>query len=439
MFAEAIAIFLDLKKVLQQETDRVCAILKKRGEYKLSKLFRNCYPNTFETTTKQMKDGTTYVFTGDIPAMWLRDSTAQVHQYLPYCANNKDVADVIEGLIRRQLQCVVYDPYANAFNECENGHGHVKDLPLQKPMVWERKYEIDSLCFVLQLCYEFWKSTARTSFLSDGLFTQALRAILDLWHTEQHHMELSPYRFTRFDCPKTDTLQNDGLGTPVGYTGMLWSGFRPSDDACQYGYLIPSNMFAVTVLRYVSEIAQTVLFDSALKEEALALAAEIDAGIQKYGVVEYKDFGSIYAYETDGLGHYNFMDDSNVPSLMAMPYFGYCSKTDPLYLRTRKFILSFENPYYFEGRFLKGTGSPHTPQGYIWHIGLSLQGLTAKDGEEKIRVLRMLESSDADTGYMHEGVCADDPTQFTRPWFAWSNSIFSEFVLECLKDWKENV
>ncbi|MGN0636469.1 MAG: glycoside hydrolase family 125 protein [Acutalibacteraceae bacterium] len=430
---------MDLKELLKQETDRVCAALENRGEYKLSKLFRNCYPNTFETTTKRMADGTTYVFTGDIPAMWLRDSTAQVHQYLPYCAVNEEVADVIEGLIRRQLQCVLYDPYANAFNECENGHGHVTDRPLQKPMVWERKYEIDSLCFVLQLCYQFWQSTGRTSFLTDGLFQKALRAILDLWHTEQHHMEFSPYRFFRSDCPEGDTLKNDGLGTPVGYTGMIWSGFRPSDDACQYGYLIPSNMFAVAVLRYAAEIAESVLLDFDLKEESLTLAAEVDAGIQKYGVVEYKQFGPIYAYETDGLGHYNFMDDSNVPSLMAMPYFGYCDKADPLYGNTRKFILSFENPYYFEGSVLKGTGSPHTPQGYVWHIGLSLQGLTARDREEKMRVLRMLETSDADTGYMHEGVQVDDPTQFTRPWFAWSNSIFSEFVLDCLKDWKENV
>ena len=429
----------DLKDLLKQETDRVCNELENRGEYKLSKLFRNCYPNTFETTTKRMEDGTTYVFTGDIPAMWLRDSTAQVHQYLPYCAENEEVADVIEGLIRRQLQCVLYDPYANAFNECENGHGHVTDRPLQKPMVWERKYEIDSLCFVLQLCYQFWKSTDRTAFLTDGLFQNALRAILDLWHTEQHHMELSPYRFFRSDCPEGDTLKNDGMGTPVGYTGMIWSGFRPSDDACQYGYLIPSNMFAVAVLRYAAEIAEVVLQDFDLKEESLTLAAQVDAGIQKYGVVPYKQFGRIYAYETDGLGHYNFMDDSNVPSLMAMPYFGYCDKADPLYCSTRKFILSFENPYYFEGSVLQGTGSPHTPQGYVWHIGLSLQGLTAKDCEEKMRVLRMLEASDADTGYMHEGVQVDDPTQYTRPWFAWSNSIFSEFVLDCLKDWKENV
>lgn len=427
----------DLANLLQSETDRVCALLESRGEHKLAKLFRNCYPNTFETTTKRMEDGTTYVFTGDIPAMWLRDSTAQVHQYLPYCAHSDEVADVVQGLIRRQLQCVIYDPYANAFNECENGHGHVKDKPLQKPMVWERKYEIDSLCFVLQLCYAFWRSTGRTDFLTDGLYVEALRAILDVWHNEQHHAERSPYRFERPDCPASDTLSNDGMGTPVGYTGMLWSGFRPSDDACKYGYLVPSNMFAVTVLRYVAEIAECVLKDAQLKTQAQELAAQIQDGIEKYAVVEYKDFGRIYAYETDGLGNYNFMDDSNVPSLMAMPYFGYCAKDDPIYLNTRSFILSFENPYYYEGKVLKGTGSPHTPQGYVWHIGLSLQGLTAKDEEEKMRVLRMLEASDADTGYMHEGVYADDPNQFTRPWFAWSNSIFSEFVLDCLRDWTE--
>ncbi len=420
----------DLKQYLQEEIDRVCAVFERHGEEKLSLLFRNCYPNTFETTTKPEDDGTTYVFTGDIPAMWLRDSTAQVHQYLPLTARNAQVADVIEGLARRQMQCVLYDPYANAFNEEENGRGHVKDRPLQKPMVWERKYEIDSLCFVLWLCCGFRRYSGRTGFLTDGLFEQTFRAILSLWRTEQRHSEDSPYLFVRENCRASDTLSHEGKGAPVAFTGMTWSGFRPSDDSCVYGYLIPSNLFAVTVLRETAALVENDLQNPALAHEARALADEIEAGVRKYGVVEHPQFGKMYAYETDGMGNYVFMDDSNVPSLISIPYFGYCDAHDPIYQNTRRFILSKENPYYYEGSVLRGTGSPHTPEGYVWHIGLTLQALTAIDDDERMRVLRMLESSDGGTGYMHEGVCADDPNTFTRPWFAWSNSIFSELLLE---------
>ena len=420
---------MQLKDYLTPEIGRVCAVLERAGEKKLASLFRNCYPNTFETTTKRMSDGTTYVFTGDIPAMWLRDSTAQVHQYLPLTRKNEVVADVIEGLIRRQLQCILYDPYANAFNEEENGHGHVKDRPQQKPMIWERKYEIDSLCFALQLCAEFHRSSGRTAFLTDGLFEKTVRVILDLWKTEQRHGDMSPYRFERDTTKQKDTLSHGGLGAPVAYTGMTWSGFRPSDDSCVYGYLIPSNMFAAVVLDDTAKLLREVLPTNDAADEAETLSKQIRDGIARYGVVDHPQFGKMYAYETDGMGNYVFMDDSNVPSLLAMPYFGFCEADDPLYLNTRRFILSRENPYYYEGKVLRGTGSPHTPEGYVWHIGLVLQALTATDPDEVRDILRMLCASDADTGFMHEGVCADDPSQFTRPWFAWANSIFSELVL----------
>ena len=314
----------ELKQLLQQEIDRVCGIFERHGEEKLSLLFRNCYPNTFETTAKPEDDGTTYVFTGDIPAMWLRDSTAQVHQYLPLTARNSAVADVIEGLIRRPMQCVLYDPYANAFNEEENGRGHVKDRPLQKPMVWERKYEIDSLCFVLWLCCTFCKYSGRTAFLQDDLFRDAFRTILSLWRTEQNHGKDSPYLFIRENCRASDTLSHEGKGAPVAYTGMTWSGFRPSDDACVYGYLIPSNLFAVTVLRETADLIESIPEYASLTRDARSLADEIDAGTRQYGIVDHPQFGKMYAYETDGMGNYVFMDDSNVPSLISFTYVGYC-------------------------------------------------------------------------------------------------------------------
>ncbi|MBR2568805.1 MAG: glycoside hydrolase family 125 protein, partial [Paenibacillus sp.] len=222
--------------------------------------------------------------------------------------------------------------------------------------------------------------------------------------------------------------KNNGMGMPVNYTGMTWSAFRPSDDACTFGYLVPSNMFAVVVLRYLEEIATEVYEDAIFAEKVRRLKDEIDEGIQTYGVVNHPKYGKMYAYETDGFGNYNLMDDANVPSLLAIPYLGYTTADDPIYQNTRRFILSEENPYYYVGEAAQGIGSPHTPHRYIWHIALSMQGLTASTKEEREQVLNLLVSTDADTGYMHEGFDADDPHHFTREWFAWSNSLFSELV-----------
>lgn len=395
---------------------------------KVGELFGTCFSNTYETTIRPQKDGTTFVITGDIPAMWLRDSTAQVRPYLLLAERDEDMADLIEGLIRKQLGYIIHDPYANAFNETPNGARYNDDATEMTPLLWERKYEIDSLAYPVQLAYLFWKATGRTRHF-DETFRKAMNVIMDTWKTEQNHVSDSPYTFMRDNCPPQDTLSHDGKGAPVGYTGMTWSGFRPSDDACVYGYLVPANMFAVVVLKYMDEIARDVLGDSQLAGQATDLAHEIDEGIEAYGKVEHPEFGTIYAYETDGFGNYNLMDDANVPSLLAAPYLGYCAFDDPVYQNTRRFLLSEHNPYYYAGEVAKGIGSPHTPERYIWHIALAIQGMTAIIDEEEDMILAMFKATDAGTNQMHEGFHVDDPTQFTRPWFAWANSMFSEFLL----------
>ena len=409
--------------------EEVCG--KLAGRPKLAELFKNCYPNTMATTTKYLEDGSAFVFTGDIPAMWLRDSSAQVRHYIGAARRSEPVAELIEALIARQMFCIQLDPYANAYNEEPNGKCWERDEPAQGPWIWERKYEIDSLCYPLQLAWLFWKATGRTGCFTES-FRKSAEMVLDLWTVEQEHSEKSPYYFIRKNCPPTDTLSHEGKGTPVAYTGMTWSGFRPSDDACVYGYLIPSNMFASVVLSYLAEIFGSIYGDAAFARRALALKAQIDVGIRQYGIYEHEKFGKIYAYETDGMGHYTLMDDANVPSLLSIPYLGWCKPDDEIYQNTRRFVLSRENPFYYEGTAMKGVGSPHTPPRYVWHIALSMQGLTSQDWKEKEELLAMLERTDAGTGYMHEGVFVDDPAQFTRPWFAWSNSIFSEFVLHYL-------
>lgn len=400
---------------------------------KLLQQFLNCFPNTLETTTKLMDDGTTFVITGDIPAMWLRDSVEQVIHYVPLAGSDPDLQRIIGGLVKRHMMYASLDLYANAFNETANGwHWDANDETDMSAWVWERKFELDSLCFTIRLAHAYWKATGRSD-IFDERFKGVMEGIVRLWQTEQRHCEKSDYRFQRRNCPSIDTLRNNGLGMPVNYTGMIWSGFRPSDDACEFHYNIPANMFAVVSLRQMKDIAKWVFRDETLVYTIGVLEDEVQHGIQLYGTYRHPEYGLIYAYETDGYGNYCLMDDAGTPSLLSIPYLGYVNKEDEIYQNTRRFILSKDNPYYYEGSAARGIGSPHTPPGYIWHMALSMQGLTASTDEETREMIDMLEATDAGTGFMHEGFHSDNPEIFTRPWFAWSNSLFSQLVYEGMK------
>ena len=403
-------------------------IAKKRD--KLAEMYSRCFASTWDTTL-QRSDGTVFLITGDIPAMWLRDSSAQVFHYLPHANEFAEVEEAIELMIRRQFKYIVIDPYGNAFNkEANNKHWDDDDTSWtaeQKAWLWERKYEIDSLCYPIRLAHAFWKQTGNAKWC-DETFLKAVENILTVWETEQHHEEKSPYYFNRVNCPPTDTLSRNGKGALVDYTGMTWSGFRPSDDACQYGYLVPANFFALRALTLLGELIAALAPNAETEARIEKLKADIKAGIEKYAVVHHEEFGDVYAYEVDGRGNYNLMDDANVPSLLSLPYLGCVSVDDPVYQNTRKMLLSKANPYYYEGTAAKGIGSPHTPANFVWPISLCIQGLTAVDADEIVELINTLESIDAGTFLMHEGVDVNDPANFTRPWFAWANSIFSEFV-----------
>lgn len=406
-------------------------IAKKEGAYwddeHMRRTFENCYVSTAKTTTKFLENGEAYVFTGDIAAMWLRDSSAQVVHYLPFLKEYPILKDMVKGLITRQAKYIHIDPYANAFNEEANGNCWEKDITEYNPWNWERKYEIDSLCYPVWLMEQYVKNTGESDIFTPEVKT-AFRDILDVWKREQHHEE-STYSFIRVNCPPSDTLSCEGKGEPVGYTGMTWSGFRPSDDACKYGYLIPSNMFASVALGYMEKFLREQYQDEKMAEEAAELKTQIEEGIQKYGVVEDEVYGKMYAYETDGLGNYNLMDDANVPSLLSLPWLAYCDKDDPIYKNTRAYVLSKKNPYYYEGSCAKGIGSPHTPDQYIWHIALTMQGLTSDDSQEREELLKTLLATDAGCEVMHEGFHCEKPEAFTREWFAWANSLFALFAL----------
>ncbi|MGO1470431.1 MAG: glycoside hydrolase family 125 protein [Tissierella sp.] len=391
-------------------------------------LFNNSFLDTLQNTIKVLDDDTTFVLTGDIPAMWLRDSTAQVRPYLFLANESEEIRSIIKGLIERHFQMINIDPYANAFNKTDNDKGHQNDQTEMQPIIWERKYEIDSLAYSVQLAYLYYKETGDTSSFNENFHTGVDR-ILDVWEIEQNH-ENSSYTFKRDNTQENDTLTHNGFGPPVAYTGMTWSGFRPSDDRCIYNYLVPSNMFAVAVLGYLEEIYKKISKNEAKIKRIRKLRNEIKRGIEKYGITENKAGNKVYAYEVDGLGNASLMDDANVPNLISAPYLGYCDINDLVYQETRKTLLSDENPFYYTGEAASGVGSSHTPNDYIWHMSLAMKGLTSQNKEFKKEMLDRMVETDAGKNTLHEGFHKDRPEEYTREWFSWPNMLFVELMLE---------
>lgn len=412
--------------------DRIHAYAEEIKDEKVKKMFLNCFFSSLDTAAVKLSDGSAFMLTGDIPAMWLRDSAVQVMGYLPFVNEDREVDELIRGILKRQFFYIGLDPYSNAFNREPDGKGHKDDITdYDSPWIWERKFEIDSLCYPLWLAQKYAETTDDYSVFDEG-FRYALGRILDTFETEQDHFGKSAYVHSRPKYPQFPTLQCGGRGTPVGYTGLVWNGYRPSDDVCDYGYLIPSNMFITVVFDWLEEHAGKAGI-AEYEKRISRLNVQIKEGLKKIAVVNHPEFGEIYAYETDGLGNYSLMDDANVPSLLSLPYLGYCKKDDPVYLNTRRFILSKSNPYYYKGTAACGVGSPHTPENYIWHIGIVMQLLTSADKEERKACFDLLTSTDADCFVMHEGFNCDNPDEYTRPWFCWANTLFAVAVTE-MKD-----
>jgi len=405
-------------------SERVHATL---GDERALGIFRRAMTETLDRAVETLADGTTFVITGDIPAMWLRDSSAQLRPYL-YLAEDPELAALIAGAVERQCEYILVDPYANAFNRAPDGSGHAGDRTDTNPWVWERKYEVDSLCHPVQLAYLLWRVTGSAGHLGER-FRAAAEAILRVLRVEQDHENRSPYRFERDDCPESDTLVRDGLGSLTAVTGMTWSAFRPSDDACHHGFNVPGNLFAATILGHLAEIAAEVWDDADLADRAGRLRAEITAGVASHGVVDHPRFGRVYAYEVDGRGGVNLMDDANTPSLLSLPMLGAVDVGNPVYAATRRFVLSDANPHFHAGTAAEGVGSPHTPDGHVWPIALAVQGLTAEDPAERARIIATLRDTDAGTGRMHESFHRDRPETYTREWFSWADAMYCELVL----------
>jgi meiotically up-regulated gene 157 (Mug157) protein len=395
-------------------------------------LFENCFPNTLDTTVRYSEiDGQpdTFVITGDISAMWLRDSSAQVWPYLPLAKEDPRLKRLLAGVVRRQTKCILIDPYANAFNAGPTGSQWSKDLTAMKPELHERKWEIDSLCFPVRLAHGYWKTTGDASCF-DQAWRQAAALIVKTFREQQRLKDRGPYKFQRVSAVASDSLPNGGYGNPGRPCGLIHSAFRPSDDACLFPYLVPSNLFAQHALEQLAEIHSTVLGDGGFARECTAFAQELKQAIAEYTLADHPKYGRIYAYEVDGYGGRVLMDDANVPSLIALPYVGCCPSSDGVYRNTRRFVLSGDDMYYYSGRAGNGLGGPHSGLDMIWPLGLIIQAITSEDDHEIANCLAMLKATHAGTGFMHESFHKDDPTRFTRKWFAWANTMFGELILK---------
>ena len=399
----------------------------------LSWMFENCYPNTIDTTVDYENiDGKpdTFIITGDIDAMWLRDSTAQVWPYLPLVKKDVKIKNLIKGLINRQAKCVIRDPYANSFyKDLTKTSAHNKDVPTPIPGVHEQKWEVDSLCYVIRLSYNYYKLT-NDSTIFDDTWIKSARIILDTFLTEQRKNGQSPYRFIRFGSAMVDAPLFSGTGRPFKPNGLICSMFRPSDDATMYPFLIPSNIFASISMKQLSEIFTNEDIDIHFSQRCLSLSKEIDSAIKKYAVKEHLDFGKIYAYEIDGFGNNLFMDDANVPSLMSLGYLDPTFLNDEIYLNTRKFLLSENNPYFLKGKAAEGQASPHTGKDKIWPMGIILRAMTSDNDSEITKCIKMLINTHAGTGFMHEAFDKDNPENYFRSWFAWANTLFGELIIK---------
>ncbi len=405
----------------------------------LAVIFENCFPNTLDTTVSPGSFAgkpDTYVVTGDIDAMWLRDSSAQMQPYLSLVRQDEPLRELLEGVIRRQARMILLDPYANAFMHDAAApplKWAANDKTEHRPGVGERKWEVDSLCYPIRLAHGYWRITGDTRPF-DATWKEAAWTVVRTFREQQRKTGPGPYSFERTSPVPAETCALGGWGNPALPVGMIFSMFRPSDDACIYPLFVPANLFAVTSLRQLAKMAAEVLHDTKLAVEAGALAAEVEHALSQFGKTQDKSLGTIWAYEVDGYGNALKMDDANAPGLLSLAYLGCCAIDDPLYRRTRAFTLSKSNPYFFRGNAAEGIGGPHEGMNMIWPMSILMRAFTSVDDQEIRQCLRWLRDTTAGTGFMHESFDKDDAGKFTRAWFAWANTLFGELIVKLAAD-----
>lgn len=403
----------------------------------LSRLNKFCKDNfflTLQTCVQPLDDNTTYVVTGDINAMWIRDSSAQLHPYIALAqaeekaGRQSQLKPILEGALRRQAQFIRTDPYANAFTI---NWDHERNERLARgAYVFTGNYELDDGPYFFRFMSRLHEAFPSSTVIQEKPIQEATRTLLALYKQEQQHAnQRSEYRYPK--SPPYELGGPNGQGQPVGFTGMVWGAFRPSDDAQTYGYNIPGNFFLAATLKKVSEIARTTWKDNVLADSAATLRNEILQGINRFGTKKRSNGELIYCYEVDGLGNCAIMDDANVPSLLSLPYLDPAGDTynKKIYAATRKVILSKENPWYFEGSQARGIGSPHTGGSMVWPMSLVMQAMTAETPQEETSLLGLLEGPKMHKEGLTESFDVNNPTRITRPWFGWPNSLFGEHMM----------
>lgn len=423
------------RKFTSQAVERTIREVKAMiADPELAWMFENCYPNTLDTTVRLgTVDGKVdaFVVTGDIEALWLRDSSCQLWSYVQLAKEDPDLQQLFRGLINRHVRCILLDPYANAFSFDSKEKPlswAIDDMTEMRPGVAERKWEIDSLCYVIRLAHGYWKQTGDlTPF--DGEWERAMHTVVATLREQQRTHGPGPYHFQRKSEVPIDTQALGGYGNPARPIGLVYSMFRPSDDACMYSLFVPGNHLAVVSLRQLAEMAGHVLNDPAFASQCSTFAAEIEVALRQYGLIREAQ-AELWAYEVDGFGNQLFMDDANSPSLCALPYLGCCAPNDPIYLRTRARAWSMSNPYFIRGSAAEGIGSPHVDLNTVWPMSYITRAITSTDSDEIWHCLRWIKMTQAGTGFIHESLNKDNPAQFTRPWFAWANSYFGELIVK---------
>eukprot|EP01039_Chlorochromonas_danica_P006202 gene6202-6838_t len=416
----------------------------------LATLFQNTLPNTLDTTIfyhSSTPPLDSFVITGDIPALWLRDSMNQILPYIPYAANDSHLAALIEGLIFRHAHSVLLDPYANAFNFNASGEGHQDDsrTPPMTPAVFEGKYEVDSLNAFIKLSYWYYRYHPQgfaEVVKSSETFLLAMQQLLNTIATMQRdtgRLATPPYLFSRLTTVATDTLSVQERGPPCRPQGLTRSLFRPSDDAVTFPYNIPGNAMTCVEIIHLTELL-TQIRSSAfpVSEENKSFATRLLQDVEAIRISlcqamdNYTHRKRVIPYEVDGFGSEVYMDDANLPSLLSLPLTGYISTKHEAYQLTRSFVLSADNPYYYSGVMGKGVGGPHEGVNLTWPMAIIVQAMTSDDDNEIATCLNMLKTTTAETGLMHEAFNVDDPNQFTRSWFAWANGLFGELILQLI-------
>jgi uncharacterized protein len=402
----------------------------------LAWIFGNCYPNTLDTTVEMdTVDGKpdAFVITGDIPCLWLRDSSAQMLPYLHLAKDDEALRTLLRGLIARHSRCILIDPYANAFMKDPTARTDLSwaknDITDMKPGVAERKWELDSLCWPMHLAWRYW-TAARDAAPFDDQWSLAMRAVIRTMREQQRLEDPGPYSFQRPGGSATETLVLSGMGAPTRKVGLIHSMFRPSDDACTYPFLIPSNIFAASALRNMAKVAVETRGDSELALLATTLAHELEVALRRYGRKPGPGGKSVWAYEVDGYGNALLMDDANIPGLSSLPYLGCAALTDPLWRRTAALCWSTRNPYFYRGGAGEGIGGPHVGLGMIWPMSIIMHAMNSDDDTVIRQCLLTLKATHAGTGFMHEAFLAGNPLRYTRSWFAWANGLFGELILD---------